>query len=100
MQYHLVLGVDLLLLHQQVVVKVKVLEVDVKRKRIALTMRLTDTTESRPQPRGANPASDNRPARGNSNPSNQGRADNRHNARQSVEQPSAMALAFAKLKQK
>jgi uncharacterized protein len=82
------------------IVKVKVLEVDVKRQRIALTMRLTDTTESRPQPRGANPASDNRPARGNSNPPNQGRADTRHNARQSAEQPSAMALAFAKLKQK
>jgi protein Tex len=68
------------------VVKVKVLEVDEKRKRIALTMRLTDT----PQPAGARPEQ---------------RGD-RHDAKrlsqhQQVRQPAAagaMAAAFAKLK--
>ena len=82
------------------IVKVKVLEVDVKRQRIALTMRLTDTAESRSQPRVASPGSDTRQPRTVPNHSNQGRGDNRNNGRAGTEQPSAMALAFARLKQK
>ena len=73
------------------IVKVKVLEVDVKRQRIALTMRLTDTAELRSQPRGnPNPSPQNR---------RENRGDHRTNIRPSAEQPNAMALAFAKLKQ-
>ncbi|WP_025917054.1 Tex family protein [Herminiimonas sp. CN] len=68
------------------VVKVKVLEVDEKRKRIALTMRLTD---SAPQP-GAKPEQ-----RGDRN-------DAKRLAQQQAQRPapqnSAMASAFAKLK--
>jgi uncharacterized protein len=82
------------------IVKVKVLEVDVKRQRIALTMRLTDTAESRSQPRVASPGSDARQPRTVPNHSNQGRGDNRHNGRAGTQQPSAMALSFARLKQK
>ncbi|SNT02911.1 uncharacterized protein SAMN06265795_11244 [Noviherbaspirillum humi] len=68
------------------VVKVKVLEVDVKRKRIALTMRLSDaapTPGSRPEQRG-----DRNDAR---------RLSQHQNARQ-PEAAGAMAAAFAKLK--
>jgi uncharacterized protein len=58
------------------IVKVKVLEVDVKRQRIALTMRITDPAKGQPRkeekPRFTRPA-ESKPA-------------------------SAMALAFAKLK--
>ncbi|TCS37228.1 uncharacterized protein EDC30_10426 [Paucimonas lemoignei] len=68
------------------VVKVKVLEVDEKRKRIALTMRLTDT----PPQSGAKPAQ-----RGDRNDAK------RLAQHQNVREPamnSAMAAAFAKLK--
>ncbi|MEO8408397.1 MAG: helix-hairpin-helix domain-containing protein, partial [Oxalobacteraceae bacterium] len=68
------------------VVKVKVLEIDAKRKRIALTMRLTD---SAPQP-GAQPEQ------------RADRNDAKRLAQQKTQQPapqnSAMASAFAKLK--
>jgi uncharacterized protein len=71
------------------VVKVKVLEVDVKRKRIALTMRLTD---SAPQP-GAKP--EQRADR------NDGKRLAQHQQRQEKAAPAAggaMAEAFAKLR--
>ena len=78
------------------IVKVKVLEVDVKRQRIALTLRLTDTAAAQGEQGGggrtSGGASSDRP-RGTPN---QGRNDKRLAA----EAPSAMALAFAKLKQK
>jgi len=69
------------------VVKVKVLEVDVKRKRIALTMRLTDT----PAPAGARPEQ-----RGDRNDA---RRLSQHQSRQpAANSGGAMAAAFAKLK--
>jgi uncharacterized protein len=71
------------------VVKVKVLEVDEKRKRIALTMRLTDSAAQaaggKPEPRDRNDA----------------KRLSQHQQQQSRQQPaanSAMAAAFAKLK--
>ena len=70
------------------VVKVKVLEVDEKRKRIALTMRLTDSAPqagSKPEPRDRNDA----------------KRLSQHQQQQTRVQPaanSAMAAAFAKLK--
>lgn len=70
------------------VVKVKVLEVDEKRKRIALTMRLSDSA-----------------AEGGSKPDSRDRNDGKRLAQQYQQQPrqqaganSAMAAAFAKLK--
>ncbi len=63
------------------VVKVKIVEIDEKRKRIALTMRLGDPTQRQPQ--------------------NQSPKDHRHNQpskRPDVEINSAMAAAFGKLK--
>jgi uncharacterized protein len=70
------------------VVKVKVLEVDEKRKRIALTMRLSDSA-----------------AEGGSKPDSRDRNDGKRLAQQHQQQPrqqaganSAMAAAFAKLK--
>ena len=75
------------------IVKVKVLEVDVKRQRVALTMRLTDTAESHAAGRTSGAASSDRPQRVNQN-------QGRNNQRPATEAPSAMALAFAKLKQK
>jgi uncharacterized protein len=76
------------------IVKVKVIEVDVKRQRIALTMRLEAPAEGGAR-RSSGPVSagDRRPAGGN----------NRNDARPQRESreaapPSAMALAFAKLK--
>jgi uncharacterized protein len=68
------------------VVKVKVLEVDVKRQRIALTMRLADD---------AAPAS--RDERGASRPGGGSRAPQRT---REAEPAGAMAAAFAKLKQR
>ncbi len=70
------------------VVKVKVLEVDVKRKRIALTMRLSDSAPAagaRPEQRGDR---------------NDRRAMGQQQKQQSREaaQPSSMAAAFAKLR--
>ncbi len=70
------------------VVKVKVLEVDVKRKRIALTMRLTDSAP----PAGVKPVQrDARPQSG-AKPREQQRASQ-------PEAQGALAAAFAKLKQ-
>jgi uncharacterized protein len=61
------------------IVKVKVLEVDVKRQRISLTMRLAET----PKPSAGQPRRDEKP----------------RSARPPEARPaSAMALAFAKLK--
>jgi len=77
------------------IVKVKVIEVDVKRQRIALTMRLDATAEGGAR-RGAGPA----PFGGDRRPSG---SNNRNDARPQRESreaapPSAMALAFARLK--
>ncbi|MGV8898405.1 MAG: Tex family protein [Burkholderiaceae bacterium] len=69
------------------VVKVKVLEIDAKRKRIALTMRLTD---SAPQP-GAQPEQ-----RGDRNDAK--RLAQHQQPRQAAPAGNAMAAAFAKLK--
>jgi uncharacterized protein len=73
------------------VVKVKVLEVDEKRKRIALTMRLTDTA---PQA-GSKP--EQRADRDDAKRLNQHRNQSQH-TQQSAPANSAMASAFAKLK--
>ncbi|WP_395010862.1 Tex family protein [Undibacterium sp.] len=73
------------------VVKVKVLEVDEKRKRIALTMRLTD---SAPQP-GSKP--EQRADRDDAKRLNQHRNQAQH-TQQAAPVNSAMASAFAKLK--
>ena len=66
------------------VVKVKVLEVDVKRKRIALTMRLTDTA---PAPGEKRERNDRRPAQ-----------TSQPQQRREAAPSGAMAAAFAKLK--
>jgi uncharacterized protein len=85
------------------IVKVKVLEVDVKRQRIALTMRLDDVAEARTSqrqgPAGASAGNQRNSAR------DQGRGgasrdSSRMGAKPAQDAPSAMALAFAKLKQK
>lgn len=75
------------------VVKVKVLEVDMKRQRIALTMRLTD---SAPQG-GAKPAGASSGPRDSRAPSG-GRAPERSRAPQQPELQGAMAAALARLK--
>ena len=78
------------------VVKVKVLEVDVPRKRIALTMRLNDNAAAEKHSRqpenesGRNPRSPNN--------SNRGSLKNGKPQRERVPQNSAMADALAKLK--
>lgn len=69
------------------VVKVKVLEVDEKRRRIALTMRLSDT----PQPAGTRPEQ-----RGDRHDAKR-LAQHQQQSRQPASN-SAMAAAFAKLK--
>jgi uncharacterized protein len=79
------------------IVKVKVLEVDLKRQRIALTMRLDDVPGVAQQRGGVKPATMNsdraRPMPDKRKP------DHRHSAaRADAQPPSAMALAFAKLK--
>jgi uncharacterized protein len=71
------------------VVKVKVLEVDVKRKRIALTMRLTDA----PTPVGARPEQ-----RGDRNDARRLNQHQQQQQRQPAGAQNAMAAAFAKLK--
>jgi uncharacterized protein len=71
------------------VVKVKVLEVDVKRKRIALTMRLTD---SAPQP-GSRPEQ-----RGDRNDAKRLGQHQRQQERSAPAAGGAMAEAFAKLR--
>jgi uncharacterized protein len=70
------------------VVKVKVLEVDEKRRRIALTMRLSDT----PQPAGARPEQ-----RGDRNDAKR-LGQHQQQSRQPAAASGAMAAAFAKLK--
>ena len=73
------------------VVKVKVLEVDLPRKRIALTMRLTDEVSSTKRPEGNGARSNDRGA--------SSRDVQRHSGNNRVPQAeSAMASAFAKLK--
>jgi uncharacterized protein len=99
------------------IVKVKVLEVDVKRQRIALTMRLTDERRPSANQRDANPrdanARDSRPRDTKSSdprsrdPRSRDSKPNDPRSRDSSSRPprqpeskpaSAMALAFAKLK--
>jgi protein Tex len=79
------------------VVKVKVLDVDVKRQRIALTMRLDDEPASAGAPRSGGSAgqSGNRDNRGGGNRDNRGGQRSRD-----AEPAGAMAAAFAKLKQR
>ena len=77
------------------IVKVKVIEVDVKRQRIALSMRLDDAAGVRSSQRGSNPGAASGPGAG----ARRG-GDARH-SRDAVREPegrSAMALAFEKLK--
>ena len=79
------------------VVKVKVLDVDVKRQRIALTMRLDDDPASAGASRSGASAvqSGNRDNRGGGNRDNRGGQRSRD-----AEPAGAMAAAFAKLKQR
>ena len=83
------------------IVKVKVMEVDVKRQRIALTMRLDDTAATANRPGGGSSAGP-RPAGNDSTNRGGGRPnrDTRNTTRPAMEAkgPSAMELAFAKLK--
>ena len=88
------------------VVKVKVLEVDEKRKRIALTMRLNDSATPRSQPGTGSNSSTGAPFRGNgagsrSGAGSPGRSPAQSGARNApAEAGGAMAAAFAKLKEK
>jgi len=75
------------------VVQVKVLEVDVKRQRIGLTMRLTDEVSGDTAQRSASPGPRRREGQGGGN--TVGAAGKR-----APETASAMAQAFAKLKQR
>jgi uncharacterized protein len=72
-------------------VKVRVQEVDIPRKRIALTMRLNDETPA-VRSAGSAPSPSNRPAGGSSS----GKQNKGMNAEPSAQ--GAMAAAFAKLK--
>ncbi|MGH8781170.1 Tex family protein [Paraburkholderia sp.] len=76
------------------IVKVKVVEVDVKRQRIALTMRLDDDFAGGSAPRGGNPQERgaNRSGAGGGRPQQQRSRE--------PEAGGAMAAAFAKLKQR
>ncbi len=76
------------------VVKVKVLEIDPQRKRIALTMRLTDTAPEKNQP-GAGKSDRSKPNHAGKGPRQQGQPQQRPD-RAPVN--TAMANAFAKLK--
>ena len=75
------------------VVKVKVLEVDVPRKRIALTMRLNDSAGA--EKRSRQPENNSNPRNPNNN---RGSLKNGKPQRERAPQNSAMADAFAKLK--
>ena len=75
------------------VVKVKVLEVDVPRKRIALTMRLNDNAAA--EKRSRQPENNGNPRNPNNN---RGSLKNGKPQRERAPQNSAMADAFAKLK--
>ena len=83
------------------IVKVKVMEVDVKRQRIALTMRMDDTAATANRPgigagAGPRPAGNDGGNRGGARPNR----DTRNTTRPAMEAkgPSAMEIAFAKLK--
>ena len=85
------------------IVKVKVLEVDVKRQRIALTMRLNDVAEARAPQRQAAAGVTEGSQRNSTRDQGRGgasRDSSRPGVRPAPDAPSAMALAFAKLKQK
>ncbi len=71
------------------VVKVKVMDVDVQRKRIALSMRLTEAVERKPA-RGKNEAGGNKPQRNRSKGNKQGQGNK--------ESAGVMAQAFANMK--
>ncbi|MEJ2345983.1 MAG: Tex family protein [Gammaproteobacteria bacterium] len=73
------------------VVKVKVMTVDLRRKRAGLSMRLTDVPGEDGRPRRSEP----RLARGKSN---QGRSARKDAAKGAAQPPTAMAEAFARLK--
>ncbi len=75
------------------VVQVKVLEIDVKRQRIGLSMRLTDEVLGDTGARSAAPAPRRRDGGGTGSHSGMG-------GKRAPEQASAMAQAFAKLKQR
>ena len=80
------------------VVKVKVLEVDVRRQRVALTMRMSDEPGAE-RGAGGHPAGGTRPAGGN------GRGPRRDggrpgNGRQAEQPQSALAMAFASARNK
>ncbi|MGE8491437.1 MAG: S1 RNA-binding domain-containing protein, partial [Paraburkholderia nemoris] len=79
------------------IVKVKVLEVDVKRQRIALTMRLDDEFGAAAAPRSGGGAQQDRG--GSSRSGGAGRGAQQQRSRE-PEAGGAMAAAFAKLKQK
>jgi len=79
------------------IVKVKVLEVDLKRQRIALTMRLDEVPGMVQQRGAAKPVATN-PDRARLMPDKR-KLESRHsNARTDAQPQNAMALAFAKLK--
>jgi len=78
------------------IVKVKVLEVDVKRQRIALTMRLDDEFGASAAPRSGGAQQD----RGGFNRSGGGNRGGQQQRSREPEAGGAMAAAFAKLKQK
>jgi protein Tex len=88
------------------VVKVKVLEVDEKRKRVALTMRLNDAAAPRSQQSTGSNSSTGASFRGNASGSRtgagpQGRSSAQSGARSGpADSGGAMAAAFAKLKEK
>ncbi|MFP3740268.1 RNA-binding transcriptional accessory protein, partial [Burkholderia sp. SIMBA_019] len=79
------------------IVKVKVLEVDVKRQRIALTMRLADEFGAAAAPRSGGGAQQDRGGVGRSGSGGRGAPQQRS---REPEAGGAMAAAFAKLKQK
>jgi protein Tex len=77
------------------IVKVKVLEVDVKRQRISLTMRLADEFGATAAPRGTGGQTERGGARSGNSPARGGQQRSRD-----PEPSGAMAAAFAKLKQR
>lgn len=80
------------------IVKVKVLEVDLKRQRVALSMRLDDAAGGSPQRAGMKAASAAKPDRARTD-SAQRRPGGRHSGSRPDGKPEgAMALAFAKLR--
>ncbi|WP_429496907.1 Tex family protein [Robbsia andropogonis] len=84
------------------VVQVKVIEVDVKRQRIALTMRLDDDVDAMATGQGRDAPTTNRTARGTRG-GNSARAGGGHDRSQGGSAPAgnnAMAAAFASLKQR